>query len=178
MIAELRYEFPEQVLLIRRRTARAGDLGHVPERVTGERRIVVGGAQEKCGGFVPGPAVLQQAREQVIVVVSRKGEGVDSQHLAQQRFGPGLIVAIDRGAQPRVPLRERLRLGRRAELPKNERRGINDQRDEQPGAGDLYPENFMEEFGHQDSGPHFTLVVLRLMKSIITYSPRRRLVVK
>ena len=37
---------------------------------------------------------------------------------------------------------------------------------------------FSEEIWHREIRPHFTLLVFRLIKSIITYSPSRKLVVK
>src|SRR5215813_11689011 len=150
----------------------------MPQRVSGERRISVGDAQKERPGSGPVPAVLQQTREQVIVIVPREGLGVVVQHLAQQRFGARWVIAIQRRAQSLVPLQERLRLRRYVRLPKERRRGVNEQGAEQGYTDNLYPENFMEIIGHRETKPHFTLLVLRLMKSIITYSPRRRLVVK
>src|SRR5262245_27537938 len=178
MVAVLRDEFLEQLLLLRASASGARDLRHMPQRVTGERRISVGDSQEERPGFGAHPPVLQQTREQVIVIVPRERVGVVVNHLAQQRFGPLLIITIQRRAQPLMPLQKRLRLRRRAGLSEEHRRDVNEQRDQRRRADGLRPGYFMEKFGHRETEPHFTLLVLRLMKSIITYSPRRLTVVK
>src|SRR5262245_28602502 len=176
----------------------------MPQRVPRERRITVDDAQEERASLGSGLPVLQQTPEQIIVIVSRERVGVVLHHPAQQRFGSRLIITVQRRAQPRVPLPESLRRRCRTRTIEEERRDANQQRQKRRDAETSRIEDrgskiedrltrhgrdlrsslldprgcFFGEILHQEIGPHFTLLVLRLMKSIITYSPRRKLVVK
>jgi hypothetical protein len=98
MIAELGDESLKQLLLFNRMARRALDLRLMPERISAERRgardDILEDRTRLCVRFAP----LQQAREQIIIIVAGKGLAGNAHHPAQHLLDRRIVAAIHRGS--------------------------------------------------------------------------------